>query len=104
MHASACSPTQSLPHALFYNSRTSVLYTQRTYFFNSRLTLTIPPFALPSSHVHRQCASLAASSKAKRDFGYSATVSVRQGIDMVVKVLPRHGVCAAVTALACCCC
>ena len=27
--------------------------------------------------------SLAATSKAKRDFGYAATVSVRQGIDMV---------------------
>ena len=26
-------------------------------------------------------------SKAKRDFGYAATVSVKQGIDMVVKVL-----------------
>jgi hypothetical protein len=26
-------------------------------------------------------------SKAKRDFGYAATVSVKQGIDIVVKVL-----------------
>jgi hypothetical protein len=85
---SACSPAHALPHTLFRNSRTSVLYTQRTYFFNSRRDA---PMTMRS---------LAATSKAKRDFGYAATVSVRQGIDMVVKVRPLPG---ARTLCSCCC-
>jgi hypothetical protein len=43
--------------------------------------------ALAPTHISRQFYFNAVISKAKRDFGYAATVSVKQGIDMVVKVL-----------------
>ena len=58
------------------------------------------------------CPSLSVVSKAKRDFGYSAAVSVKQGIEMVVQVAlaicarrfgERLGVGVAIHVCLCCC-
>ena len=57
-----------------------------------QVELTPPPLShwhgpAPTDTSPRQLYFNAVISKAKRDFGYAATVSVKQGIDMVVKVL-----------------